>query len=250
MKQFVWVLFAMGLELFGAVAFAGNTDWTTSMSGKRTGLEGPNCFSAAMMQITGKTDIRYVASEELAFWLDRSGRCQIVQDASKKQAGDVVVLYDGALDQGTEGHAFVYLSKTQVFSKNGTQGSVPYLIQDPKPMLKLYGFSGDDWDRDRCQTPNASSGCQKLARVFRCKTGDAPQNGQSQKATVVANTTLKKFFSLAKNEQLTEADRRQLISDLEEQQSELEEQMNTFGAGGAAYWRVESAKQNVNDYYQ
>ena len=131
-------------------------------------IQGPNCFNLSLVMSQVLQSIRYSPPEELAFYI-KSPLCRMLENSEKREAGDLGVMYFSSKKPVEEYHAFVYLSETLGFSKNG-DGTLKRSSFSLQSLDKIY----DTYDiptEPQCQQNKLKqpSSCGQAVSYVRCR---------------------------------------------------------------------------------
>jgi hypothetical protein len=129
--------------------------------GKNPNLDGPNCFNLALVIAGVLPSLRYTTYSEMAYFYN-SPLCKVLEKNEVKKPGDLGVIVSHP--KGRVIHAFIRVSDTLVYSKNGLAKEFPYAMQFYEPMSKSY----KEFQKSNCRTSNEID-CETTEQTIRCK---------------------------------------------------------------------------------
>lgn len=144
---------------------------------------GPNCFNLAFLSSNLNEELRYIDEFETQKIL--KDHCSPVSENDRKP-GDIGIIYEN----GVIFHAFVWISQSLVFTKNGATEGVPYTLSSWTSLKSFYKFTEDaeggyfDYSDYLSQFPDVPKSLhfkKGEVRYFHCKTDSPPFSTYSNK---------------------------------------------------------------------
>jgi len=136
--------------------------------GKKSEIEGPNCYNLALVMNKFISTNRYSSYNEIKYFLDSSGYCRNIDPKEERKAGDIGVVGKRRLSNSGSArfvieHTYINVSENLVYSKNGKDKNSPYEIQSKKKVLDIYKLKDKS-----CHTNVSDSSCQYTSSYYRC----------------------------------------------------------------------------------
>lgn len=94
---------------------------------------GPNCWNSCLVYSEILDHVRHSPEHEINFWLS-SPLAKKLQSFSQLRTGDILVIKKNKRHE----HAFIYISKNIVLTKNGLSSTAKYRLMDIKEVADVY----------------------------------------------------------------------------------------------------------------
>jgi len=205
--------------------------WIYDNQFKSFQYNGPNCFNLALVNVGAVSQYHFSSQWELLHWLD-SDYCSEVKNDQLKP-GDVGVNFHDSRGPYSVRHAFVWLSKDLVYSKNSRNQSY-YRIQSREAMDELF----------------ESNFFKSSVRYYRCKeikgwdNLEGNLNSYYQQVTFFEKTISEQL--LPTSEKLSQKIKRKLISDLNELRESLINKEESLDNKGTSYFYYVALRLRVS----
>ena len=123
LATFVGFLF-ISLTAFSSLVFA-DLKAGLSFVGKSSKTTGPNCWNYALYSAGLVHSLRNVEADEFDFFI-HSKLCQLIDDSKPVVAGQIGAIQDIVQGKPIQNHAFIFLSRNEILTKNGPYIQAPY----------------------------------------------------------------------------------------------------------------------------
>jgi hypothetical protein len=109
-----------------------------SLVGKRSSIDGPNCFGTTLYGLGVTGGPIFSTKEELEPFLGLAG-CTLIKD--KPRLGDIGIVRNKS-DPLSFGHSVLYLDPTRIFEKENPESSKTYEISNLNDLCNRYSIEG------------------------------------------------------------------------------------------------------------
>ncbi len=148
--------------------------------GKKSKIEGPNCYNLALVMNNFISANRYSGYNEIDYFINDSGYCRNIDPEEERKAGDIGVIgkriqHKSSPPRFVIEHTYINISKNLVYSKNGKDKNSSYEVQSKENVLDLYKLKDKS-----CHTNVFDSSCQYTSSYFRCTPYVGAYNNESE----------------------------------------------------------------------
>lgn len=139
--------------------------------------DDPNCFNLALVMQGVLPSLRQSSREEMVYYM-QPPLCRQLGSGEARIPGDVGMISSRIRQKIKEDHAFIYVSDSVAYSKNGMFETNPYALQNLSTVLNSYQVDSQaSCQANQAPRPNT---CSAFTTYFRCISMESYLNDHPQ----------------------------------------------------------------------